>query len=115
MKVRKLNHKTIPAQDQNRAYRFWRDVFDLPQGGSQQDRILLVDHEELHFVLADSLPAAPEDDFELLVRDHVAELKKHFKNNFVPILNEEARYGNKVALTVKDSEGNTVVVEGNED
>lgn len=110
MKVRKLNHKTIPAKDQNRAYRFWRDVFDLPQGGSQEDRILLVDHEELHFTLGD-----PEDHFELLVRDHVADLKKHFRNNFVSVLKEEERYGGKVALTVQDSEGNTVVVEGNAD
>ncbi|MBS9335494.1 VOC family protein [Fructobacillus sp. M1-13] len=110
MKVRKLNKKKIPATDQNRAYRFWRDVFDLPQVGSQEERRLAVDHEELAFVTGPL-----ETDFELLVRDHEAALQQHFKNNFVRILKREERFGGKVALTVTDSEGNQVTVEGNLD
>lgn len=108
MKARKLNHKEIPAQDPNRAFRFWRDVFDLPQSGAQTDRILVVDHEDLTFV-----QGQPRADFELLVRDHLPELKKHLANNFVAIEKEEARFNNKVAVTVKDSEGNTVIIEAN--
>ncbi|CAK1252872.1 3-dioxygenase or related enzyme [Fructobacillus tropaeoli] len=108
MKARKLNHKKIPAQDPNRAFRFWRDVFDLPQSGAQTDRILVVDHEDLTFV-----QGQPRADFELLVRDHLPELKKHLANNFVAIEKEEERFNNKVAVTVKDSEGNTVVIEAN--
>ncbi|MBS9337123.1 lactoylglutathione lyase [Fructobacillus parabroussonetiae] len=110
MKVRKLNHKTIPASDKNRAYRFWRDVFDLPQVGLQSERRLAVDHQELFFI-----DGPAENDFELLVRDHESTLQQHFRNNFVPILNREERFGHKVALTVQDSEGNLVVIEGNLD
>ncbi|MBS9336687.1 VOC family protein [Fructobacillus papyrifericola] len=110
MKVRKLNHKTIPATDKNRAYRFWRDVFDLPQVGQQDERRLAVDHEELTFV-----EGPVEKDFELLVRDHESSLQQHLKNNFVPVLEREERFSNKVALTVEDSEGNRIVIEGNLD
>ncbi|CAK1241909.1 hypothetical protein [Fructobacillus fructosus] len=110
MKARKLNKKTIPAQDKNRAYRFWRDVFDLPQVGAQSERRLAVDHEELTFV-----DGPAEAGFELLVRDHESTLQQHFKNNFVSVLQREERFGHKVALTVQDSEGNQVVVEGNLD
>lgn len=110
MKTRKLNKKTIPAQDKNRAYRFWRDVFDLPQVGAQSERRLAVDHEELTFV-----DGPAEAGFELLVRDHESTLQQHFKNNFVSVLQREERFGHKVALTVQDSEGNQVVVEGNLD
>ncbi|GAP03203.1 lactoylglutathione lyase-like protein [Fructobacillus pseudoficulneus] len=108
MKARKLNHKEIPATDPNRAFRFWRDVFDLPQTGQQTDRILVVDHEDLTFVTGE-----PRADFELLVRDHLPELRQHLANNFVAIEQEEVRFGNKVAVTVHDSEGNTVVIEAN--
>lgn len=108
MKARKLNIKTIPAKDPNRAYRFWRDVFDLPQVGAQSERRLAVDHEELSFVQGNT-----ENNFELLVRDHEAELEQHLKNNFVAIIKREERFGDKVALTVKDSEGNEVTIEGN--
>lgn len=108
MKARKLNHKKIPAQDPNRAFRFWRDVFDLPQSGAQTDRILVVDHEDLTFVQSQS-----KTTFELLVRDHLPELKQHLANNFVVIEKEEERFNNKVAVTVRDSEGNTVVIEAN--
>ena len=47
MKPRKLNIKTIPAADINRAYRFWRDVFDLPQSGHQSGRHLVIDGEDI--------------------------------------------------------------------
>ncbi|GAO99429.1 VOC family protein [Fructobacillus ficulneus] len=108
MKARKLNHKIIPATDPNRAFRFWRDVFDLPQSGDQSDRVLVVDHQDLTFTTGPT-----RSDFELLVRDHISDLKKHLANNFVPVEKEEERFGNKVALTVHDSEGNTVVIEAN--
>lgn len=47
MKPRKLNIKTIPAQDVNRAYRFWRDVFDLPQSGHASGRHLMIDGDDI--------------------------------------------------------------------
>lgn len=109
MKPRKLNIKTIPATDINRAYRFWRDVFDLPQSGHKSGRHLMLDGEDINFV-----SGKPTDQLELLVRDHQENLQKHLRNNFVSLLNEpETRFGNKVALKIKDSEGNTITLEAN--
>ncbi|MGL5886798.1 MAG: VOC family protein [Leuconostoc suionicum] len=109
MKPRKLNIKTIPATDVNRAYRFWRDVFDLPQSGHQSGRHLVIDGEDIIFV-----PGEPTNKLEMLVRDHQSELIKHLRNNFVPILGEpEERFGNKIAFSIHDSEGNLIVLEAN--
>ncbi|MGX4594293.1 VOC family protein [Leuconostoc sp. JNUCC 76] len=109
MKPRKLNIKTIPATDVNRAYRFWRDVFDLPQSGHQSGRHLVIDGEDIIFV-----PGAPTNNLEMLVRDHQSELVKHLRNNFVPIVGEpEERFGNKIAFSIHDSEGNLIVLEAN--
>ncbi|MDI6650080.1 VOC family protein [Leuconostoc suionicum] len=109
MKPRKLNIKTIPATDVNRAYRFWRDVFDLPQSGHQSGRHLIIDGEDIIFV-----PGEPTNKLEMLVRDHQSELIKHLRNNFVPIVGEpEERFGNKIAFSIHDSEGNLIVLEAN--
>ncbi|KGB49742.1 lactoylglutathione lyase [Leuconostoc mesenteroides P45] len=109
MKPRKLNIKTIPATDVNRAYRFWRDVFDLPQSGHQSGRHLVIDGEDIIFV-----PGEPTNKLEMLVRDHQSELIKHLRNNFVPIVGEpEERFGNKIAFSIHDSEGNLIVLEAN--
>ncbi|GMA70066.1 hypothetical protein GCM10025879_13120 [Leuconostoc litchii] len=109
MKPRKLNIKTIPATDTNRAYRFWRDVFDLPQSGHQSGRHLVIDGEDIIFVSGE-----PTDKLEMLVRDHQTELRKHLRNNFVPIIGEpEERFSNKIAFSIHDSEGNTIVLEAN--
>ncbi|CAH1855280.1 VOC family protein [Convivina intestini] len=109
MKPRKLNHKTIPTQDPDRAYRFWRDVFDIPQAGPSNQRHLRLDQEDLTFVVG---PA--QNHFELLARDHQASLRQHLANNFVPILKTEERYGNKIAFIVNDSEGNQITIEVNQ-
>lgn len=110
MKPRKLNTKTIPATDTNRAYRFWRDVFDLPQSGHQSGRHLTLDGEDIVFVTGE-----PTDQLELLVRDHQVDLQKHLKNNFVTLVGEpETRFGNKIAIKIKDSEGNLITVEANQ-
>ncbi|CAK8054810.1 lactoylglutathione lyase [Eupransor demetentiae] len=109
MKARKLDHKTILALDPNRAYRFWRDAFDLPQTGAQTDRRLTLDGEEIHFV--EGQPAGP---FEILVRDHQTELRQHLANNFIPIEKEEERFNNKIAFYIRDSEGNQVILEANQ-
>ncbi|MDI6498166.1 lactoylglutathione lyase [Leuconostoc suionicum] len=109
MKPRKLNIKTIPATDVNRAYRFWRDVFDLPQSGHQSGRHLIIDGEDIIFVSGE-----PTNKLEMLVRDHQSELIKHLRNNFVPIVGEpEERFGNKIAFSIHDSEGNLIVLEAN--
>ncbi|AFT80967.1 lactoylglutathione lyase [Leuconostoc carnosum] len=109
MKPRKLNIKTVPASDTNRAYRFWRDVFDLPQSGHQSGRHLMLDGEDIIFV-----PGQPTDKLELLVRDHQDNLKKHLRNNFVPIVGEpKERFGNKIAFQISDSEGNLITIESN--
>ncbi|MBS1008702.1 VOC family protein [Leuconostoc suionicum] len=109
MKPRKLNIKTIPATDVNRAYRFWRDVFDLPQSGHQSGRHLVIDGEDIIFV-----SGKPTNKLEMLVRDHQSELVKHLRNNFVPIVGEpEKRFGNKLAFSINDSEGNLIVLEAN--
>ncbi|MDF7637594.1 lactoylglutathione lyase [Leuconostocaceae bacterium ESL0958] len=110
MKVRKLDHKTIPCQDPNRAFRFWRDCFDLPQAGPASQRQLLVDGQPLTFVAGQ-----PGQAFELLVRDHEQALQAHLANCFIPVLTREERPQHKLALTVHDSEGNVVVIEGNQD
>ncbi|MDN2649158.1 VOC family protein [Leuconostoc lactis] len=110
MKPRKLNIKTIPATDTNRAYRFWRDVFDLPQSGHQSGRHLTLDGEDIVFVTGE-----PTDQLELLVRDHQVDLQKHLKNNFVTLVGEpEARFSNKIAIKIKDSEGNLITIEANQ-
>ncbi|MGX7052172.1 lactoylglutathione lyase [Leuconostoc palmae] len=109
MKPRKLNIKTIPAVDVNRAYRFWRDVFDLPQSGQLDRRHLILDGEDITFV-----PGKQIQSLELLVRDHQNDLQKHLRNNFIPILGDpEERFGNKIAFKIKDSEGNIVTIEAN--
>lgn len=109
MKPRKLNIKTIPATDTNRAYRFWRDVFDLPQSGHQSGRHLMIDGEDIVFVSGE-----PTDQLELRVRDHQAALQQHLKNNFVTLVGEpEIRFGNKVAVKIKDSEDNLITIEAN--
>ena len=109
MKPRKLNIKTIPAADINRAYRFWRDVFDLPQSGHQSGRHLVIDGEDIVFVTG-----KPTDRLEMLVRDHQADFVKHLRNNFIPIIGEpEKRFGNKIALSIHDSEDNLIVLEAN--
>ncbi|MDF7627585.1 VOC family protein [Lactobacillaceae bacterium L1_55_11] len=109
MKPRKLNHKTIPATDPDRAYRFWRDVFDLPQAGDSQHRHLQLDQSEITFV-----PGPASDQLELLVRDHQKELRQHLRNNFIPIITEEERFNHKIAFTIRDSEGNLVTIEANQ-
>ncbi|TOY69811.1 lactoylglutathione lyase [Leuconostoc citreum] len=109
MKPRKLNIKTIPATDINRAYRFWRDVFDLPQSGHQSGRHLTLDGADIIFVVGE-----PTANLELLVRDHADELRKHLRNNFVDIIGTPAqRFGQKVAFKIKDSENNIITLEAN--
>jgi len=109
MKPRKLNIKTIPATDINRAYRFWRDVFDLPQSGHESGRHLMLDGNDITFVTG-----KPTDTLELLVRDRQEDLLKHLHNNFIPIIgNPEERFGNKIAFKIKDSEGNVITLEAN--
>jgi len=109
MKPRKLNIKTIPATDINRAYRFWRDVFDLPQSGHESGRHLMLDGNDITFVTG-----KPTDTLELLVRDHQEDLLKHLRNNFIPIIgNPEERFGNKIAFKIRDSEDNVITLEAN--
>ena len=108
MKPRKLTCKTIPATDPNRAYRFWRDVFDLPQTGPANARQLRLDGDIVTFV-----QAPPTDTLELLVRDYAGPLRQHLANNFVTILSENDRFGNKIAFTIHDSEKNSVTIEAN--
>ena len=110
MKPRKLNIKTIPAQDVNRAYRFWRDVFDLPQSGHASGRHLMIDGYDIIFVAGEST-----DQLEMLIRDHQDELKQHLRNNFIPIVGKpEPRFGNKIAFKIHDSEGNLITLEANQ-
>jgi hypothetical protein len=50
----------------------------------------------------------------MLVRDHQTDLVKHLRNNFIPIIGEpEKRFGNKIALSIHDSEDNLIVLEAN--
>jgi len=50
-----------------------------------------------------------------LVRDHQADLQKHLKNNFVTLVGEpEARFGNKIAIKIKDSEYKLITIEANQ-
>ncbi|CAM3172807.1 VOC family protein [Leuconostoc rapi] len=110
MKPRKLNIKTIPATDTNRAYRFWRDVFDLPQSGHESGRHLMIDGQDIIFVAG-----SPTGGIEMLVRDHQVDLRKHLRNNFIPIIGDpESRFGNKIAFRIKDSEGNVITLEANQ-
>lgn len=110
MKPRKLNIKTIPATDTNRAYRFWRDVFDLPQSGHESGRHLMLDGQDITFIAG-----KPMVGIEILVRDHEIDLRKHLRNNFITLVSEpEVRFGNKIAFSIKDSEGNVITLEANQ-
>ncbi|AEJ31696.1 MULTISPECIES: VOC family protein [Leuconostoc] len=110
MKPRKLNIKTVPATDTNRAYRFWRDVFDLPQSGHESGRHLMIDGEDITFI-----SGPPTHNLEILVRDHQTDLRKHLRNNFISIIDEpEMRFGHKIAFKIKDSEGNVITLEANQ-
>jgi len=108
MKPRKLNIKIIPATDINRAYRFWRDVFDLPQSGHENGRHLMLDGDDITFVTG-----KPIDTLEILVRDHQEDLLKHLRNNIINIGVPDERFGNKIAFQINDSEGNTITLEAN--
>ncbi|MBU7455985.1 lactoylglutathione lyase [Leuconostoc fallax] len=109
MKPRKLNLKTIPARNIDRAYRFWRDVFDLPQSGHESQRHLTIDGQDIQFVVGE-----PTADIELLVRDHQDVLKAHLRNNFIQIVHSDTRFNHKIAFQIYDSEHNLITIEANQ-
>ncbi|KGH55928.1 lactoylglutathione lyase [Oenococcus oeni] len=110
MKPRKMRPKIIPADDTKRAYRFYRDVFESLRNPKDQTT-LIVDGQPIKFI-----KSSKRIELELLVRDHLHEIREHLANNFLTEIAEpEHRFNKKIALRIHDSEGNTVIIEGNED
>lgn len=105
MKPRKMRPKKIPASDPNRAYRFYRELFDFPVN---TDKNLVIDKQTIDFYSSDE-----NIQIEILVRDYQEQLEQHFKNYFVTIENIEYLRKNKVTYTIKDSEQNTILIEAN--
>ncbi|VDK14678.1 hypothetical protein OAL24_00147 [Oenococcus sicerae] len=110
MKPRKMRPKIIPARDVKRAYRFYRDVFDFLRDPIDQTT-LIVDGSPIQFIESDE-----KIETEIIVRDHLHEIQEHLANNFLVEQGKpEHRFNKKIALRIQDSEGNTVIIEGNED
>ena len=105
MKPRKMLPKKIPVNDQNRAYRFYRELFDFP---INSDNNLVVDRQEIEFYSSED-----NIEIEILVRDFQDDLEKHLRNYFVDVKKIQYLRRNKVTYTIEDSEGNTIFIEAN--
>lgn len=100
-----MRPKKIPATDPQRAFRFYRELFDFSINSQQE---LVVDKQAIEFYFDNQ-----KSEIEILVRDYQEQIEKHLKNYFVTIENIEYLKKNKATYTIKDSEGNTVHIEGN--
>lgn len=110
MKPRKMRPKIIPSQDPDRAYRFYRDVFEFLRDPKDQTT-LIVDKKAIKFKKSNQ-----KQQIELIVRDHLSELRQHLANNFIEEIEPvQKAFNNKAVLKIKDSEGNTVQIECNQD
>ncbi|EHN59905.1 hypothetical protein [Oenococcus kitaharae] len=110
MKARKMRPKTIPAANVKRAYRFYRDVFGFLRDPKDQTT-LIVDGQAINFVQSDQ-----RIESEIIVRDHLTQIREHLANNFLAEIGQaEERFNQKIALRIHDSEGNIIVIEGNQD
>jgi predicted enzyme related to lactoylglutathione lyase len=109
MKPRKINPHIIFTRDANRAFRFYRDLFDFLQDGPQDARFLKVDGQAISFENNDEVI-----NIEIIARDHQDEVKNHLINYFLEYTTEnDARDETKIRFLFDDSEGNHISLQVN--
>lgn len=101
--------KIVPSIDSNRAFRFYRDVFDFLQDGEMDNRFLIIDGEKIEFE-----DNSENSDIEIIARDKQAETTQHLKNYFIDFkIVPDSKDDSKIRFEFKDSENNNISLQVN--
>lgn len=102
MYVKKISDHKIPVQNIKRAWRFYHEVFDMPNN-KKLHLTVSVNKKDINFYKS-TYPTNKK--FSIWVRDDKDDVINHFKSYYVNIINTKEK--NKVII--KDDEGNTIIV-----
>ncbi|GKT04530.1 VOC family protein [Furfurilactobacillus sp. WILCCON 0119] len=114
MNVRTISQLTINVSDPKRAWRFYHEVFDLPEtilpDGTDS---VLVNGQPLTFITVPEHPANNDQsapDIVIHAHDNIDALISHLQNYWVPIIAGPLTDGDLQAVYINDFEGNLIEI-----